>query len=210
MAACTPDPRQPETFRAPDEAGAPTTATSPSAPTAMVIPVAPVPAPLATNEPDPPPAPAICDSSPAPPVPSCEMKNACKEGGDVRTECRIWARALAPRSATKVVECFKNSPDPKDVCDYKYRERCVHGGFLAACVDSNRFRAKCMQIARGCEQGAKSAYDRSKVDIDKCIALLSATSAAGERPMIACIEEYCGTVDESCLSYRVQYPRMLK
>jgi hypothetical protein len=138
------------------------------------------------------------------------MKNPCKEGGDPRAECRLWARALAPRSAAKVVECFKKGAEAKDVCDYQYRERCAHGGFTAACVDANRFRAKCMQIARGCEQGVKSPYDQSKVDIDKCIALLSATSAAGERPMIACIEEYCGTVDESCLSYRMQYPRVLR
>jgi len=165
--------------------------------------------PLATSAPAAP-ARTCDDTTPVPAVPACDMKNPCGEGMDARVGCRLWAKALAPRSAAKVVACLKRTSDPLQVCDSDFRTACAHEGFVTACPDPARFTAKCQKVVSGCEKGLHQPYDQTPISVERCIELLSATSSSGEKPMISCIEEYCGTVDESCLEFRMQHGRVLR
>jgi hypothetical protein len=158
--------------------------------------------PIATADP---PAQSCSDTTPVA-VPACDMKNPCAEGQDPRALCRAWARGLTPRAAAKVVSCLKKSSDPNFLCDYQEHAKCAHEGFAAACPDPARekqHRATCERLAKGCKKGQHQPYQTDAVDIDKCVAMMSATSPAGEKSMIACFEEYCGGADESCMEFRL-------
>jgi hypothetical protein len=159
----------------------------PPAPTADAV----APRPTATQQPQV--ASGACDndtgtvaacSIQGPPGPSCESLS------DTKAACKSYKTGLRGAIAAKAVACLNKVSGTADICDYTKSESCATEAIRSACVQPSTFNA-CSGVMATC-----GGMSWSKLSMQDCQQLLSATKDGKRKAMISCMTEGCSI--ESC------------
>lgn len=126
---------------------------------------------------------AACAIS-GPPGPYCESLS------DLKAACKGYKTAFRGAIAAKAVACLNAASGKPEACDYTKTESCTTEAIRSACIQPSTFNA-CSGVMSTC-----GGMSWSKLTMQDCQQLLSATKDGKRKAMISCMTEGCSL--ESC------------